>query len=296
MNESEDIAQTINELLDAGIGLSVLLMMFSMGLAMTFGQAFSIWRQPRKLVVSLLAALVAAPVITYVLVTIFDGVPEEVEVGLLLVAAAGGSGLVPKVAEKIGADITATTSTLVTLALMTILSAPIVVQFAIDADAVDISTADVAGTVVSAIVAPILLGVAIRQWWTRLAELITATLTNISDKLVIVIVLVIILRDFDTMLDFGLGPVLLLFATAALLTGLGHLVGGPEPVSRIELGLFTSQRNGAVALLIATEAMPAAASAVVAYGVAALVIAVTYVSTVGGTLSKESAAPAEQAT
>jgi len=42
VNESEDIAQTINDLLDAGIGLSVLLMMFSMGLAMTFGQAFSI--------------------------------------------------------------------------------------------------------------------------------------------------------------------------------------------------------------------------------------------------------------
>lgn len=41
-------------------------------------------------------------------------------------------------------------------------------------------------------------------------------------------------------------------------------VGGPAVASRIELGLFTSQRNGAVALLSATEAMPAAAPAVVA--------------------------------
>ncbi|MCP4960257.1 MAG: hypothetical protein GY925_13445, partial [Actinomycetia bacterium] len=213
MNENEDIAVVINDLLDAGIGFSVLLMMFSLGLAMTFGQAFSIWHQPKKLGLSLLSALVIAPTIAYVLVSVFSDIPEEVKVGLMLTAAAGGNGLVPKVAEKIGADITATTSTLVTLALMTIVSAPIVVQFAIDVDGLDIGSADVAGTVLAAIVVPILIGVAIRQWWVSAADLITEPLTNIADKTITVVLLVIILRDFDTMLDFGIGALILLFAT-----------------------------------------------------------------------------------
>lgn len=145
MSENQELAAAINDLIDTGIGLSVLLMMFSMGLAMTFEQAFAIWRQPRKLVLALVAALVAAPVLTYALVTVFSDVPDQVKVGLMLVAAAGGSGLVPKVAEKVGADIKATTSTLVTLALMTIVSAPVVVGFAIDADNVDIGAAAAGG-------------------------------------------------------------------------------------------------------------------------------------------------------
>ena len=95
-------------------------------------------------------------------------------------------------------------------------------------------------------------------------------MTDVVDKLVVVILVVIILRDFDTMLDFGVGAVVLLFATTLLLTAVGHMLDGPDHASRIELGLFTSQRSGAVALLIATEAMPGAAPAVVAYGVAAL--------------------------
>ncbi len=287
MEQGEDIAVVINDLINAGIGLAVFLTMFSMGLAMTFGQAFSVWRQPRKLAVWIFSTLVAAPVIAYVLVTVFTDVPEEIKVALLLSAAAAGNGLVPKIAEKVGGDVMAATSALVTLALLTIVAAPIVVRFAIDADGVDIGSLDVAGTVLAAIVTPILAGVAIRQWWASAADLITGPLTGLADKLIVVILLVIILRDFDTVLDFGIGALVLLFATAVLFTAVGHLLGGPDGASRIELGLFTSQRSGAVALLIATEAMPDAAPAVVAYGVASLVVAVIYVSTVGKSLSTD---------
>lgn len=50
---------------------------------------------------------------------------------------------------------------------------------------------------------------------------------------------------------------------------------------RLELGLFTSQRQGSVVILIAVDAIPGAVAATVAYGVAAPVVAIAYVTIVG---------------
>jgi len=116
--------------------------------------------------------------ITYGLVKVFPATPIEVKVGLMLSAAAARNGLVPKLAEKTGADIGKAISSLVSLAMLTTLSAPIVVALTIPAGQTAVTGADVAGIVLQAIVIPILIGVAIRQWWTSAADLITEPLSN----------------------------------------------------------------------------------------------------------------------
>jgi hypothetical protein len=126
----EELSVLIESLINTLIGLTVLIMLFSIGLGMTFQQVTVLWRKPGKLAKSLLAAVVLAPFVSYIVLYVAGliiTVPEEVFVGVMLLSAASGSALAPKLAEKVGADIGESTSLMVTLAIMTIVSAPVVV-------------------------------------------------------------------------------------------------------------------------------------------------------------------------
>ena len=58
----EELAGTLAALIDTLIGITVIILLFATGLAMTFKQATVLWRKPRKLVMSLLATVVLTPI------------------------------------------------------------------------------------------------------------------------------------------------------------------------------------------------------------------------------------------
>jgi BASS family bile acid:Na+ symporter len=271
----------VNSAIDTFIGLTVLLMMLSLGLGSTFRDISSIWTQPSRLIRSLLSAVVLAFIVTYITITIFDDVlPPEAQIALLLLAAAAGSPMVPKLGEKVGADPITGTSTLVTLSAMAILTSPLVIALPAMPDEVDVTAGEIALLVLRGVLLPLFVGVAIRRWWKPLANLITEPLKNLSDKLVTIVIAVIIVKDFDTMLDLGFRSITIFAALATVLLGIGHVLGGRERSDRVMTALFTTNRNDGIALLVATSAFPAAFPAMVAYGVVALIVIVIYMSIV----------------
>jgi hypothetical protein len=62
---------------------------------------------------------------------------------------------------------------------------------------------------------------------------------------------------------------------------IGHLLGGPSLPDRITLGVSTGQRNGAIAMMVAAQAMPEAVPAIVGAGVVVLVVIVLYLGAIG---------------
>jgi BASS family bile acid:Na+ symporter len=285
----------VNSAIDTFIGLTVLLMMLSLGLGSTFRDISSIWTQPSRLIRSILSAVVAALIVTYITITIFDDVlPPDAQVALLLLAAAAGSPMVPKLGEKVGADPITGTSTLVTLSAMAIITSPLVIALPAMPDEVDVTAGEIALLVLRGVLLPVLVGVAIRRWWKPLANLITEPLKNISDKLVMIVVGVIIVKDFDTMLDLGFRSITIFAGLATVLLVIGHVLGGRERSDRVMTALFTANRNDGIALLVATSAFPAAFPAMVAYGVVALIAIVIYMSIVSrAELADASTPPSE---
>jgi BASS family bile acid:Na+ symporter len=291
----EELSVIIESLINTLIGLTVLIMLFSTGLGMTFQQVTVLWRKPGKLAKSLLAAVVLAPFVSYVVLYVAGlvmEVPEEVFVGVMLLSAASGSALAPKLAEKVGADIGEATSLMVTLAIMTIVSAPVVVALTMPPD-LTLSGADVAVTIFKSVLLPLIVGLAIRTWWVRLADIITEPLTKLSNSLLNVIIILIIVKDLDVILSFGLGTMVMMLILSALYVLVGHLLGGPALPDRITLGVSTGQRNGAIAMMVAAQAMPEAVPAIVGAGVVVLVVLVLYLSSFKTEASEaESASPA----
>jgi hypothetical protein len=101
------------------------------------------------------------------------------------------------------------------------------------------------------------------------------------------VVIVIIVKDFSAIIGLGLWVALFIVLMLAVWLVIGHLLGGPELKDRLLLGANCSQRNGAVAMLVALQGMNEAIPALVATGVLALIVVVTYFSTVGKKLAAE---------
>jgi BASS family bile acid:Na+ symporter len=279
----EELSVLIESLINTLIGLTVLILLFSTGLGMTFQQVMVLWRKPGKLAKSLLAAVVLVPFAAYgvlYVASLVMEVPEEVFVGVMLLSAASGAALAPKLAEKVGADIGEATSLMVTLAIMTIVSAPIVVAVTMPPD-LALPGGDVAATVFKSVLLPLIVGLAIRTWWVRLADIITEPLTKLSNSLLNVIIILIIVKDIDVILDFGLGILVMMLLLSVIYVLIGHLLGGPSLPDRITLGVSTGQRNGAIAMMVAAQAMPEAVPAIVGAGVVVLVVIVLYLGAIG---------------
>jgi BASS family bile acid:Na+ symporter len=288
----EDLSALIESLVNTLIGLTVLILLFATGLGLTFQQVTILWRKPGKLAKSLLAAVVLAPVAAYGLLyaaNLVIEIPQDVFVGVMLLSAASGSALAPKLAEKVGANIGEATSLMVTLAIMTIVSAPIVVAVTMPPD-LALSAGDVAATIFKSLLLPLIMGLAIRTWWVRLADIITEPLTKLSNSLLNVIIILIIVKDLDVILGFGLGVLVVMLLLSALYVLIGHLLGGPSLPDRLALGVSTAQRNGAIAMMVAAQALPSAVPAVVGFGVVVLVVIVLYLGVLG---KKASEAPGQ---
>jgi BASS family bile acid:Na+ symporter len=207
----------------------------------------------------------------------------------MLLSAASGNALAPKLAEKVGADIGDATSLMVTLAILTMVSAPVVVTLTMPPE-MALSGADVAASILRSVLLPLLVGLAIRTWWVRLADIIDEPLTKLSNTLLNVVIILIIVKDLDVILGFGLGILILMFLLIALYVLIGHLLGGPGLPDRTALAVATAQRNGAIAMMVAAQALPAAVPAIVGFGVLTLVAIVLYLGAIG----KKAAEAAEQ--
>lgn len=283
-----DSGNTIQSMIDGLIQLNTILLMFTMGLGMTFGQAFILWRKPKKLLVSLLAAVVLVIVATVLILQGANAVglviPAEVQIALLLMAGASGNALAPGLAVKVGSSKADGISLMVTLALASIVAQPLIVGLFMP-EGVAVSAADVAAVVVGNLLVPLFVGLAIRTWWVRAADYITDPLSKISGFLLQAVVIIVIIKDFNAIIGLGLWIALFIVLMLAVWLGIGHLLGGPELKDRLLLGANSSQRNGAVAMLVALQGMNDAIPALVATGVLALILVVTYFSTVGKKLA-----------
>ena len=82
--------EQLDELLNNLIALTILLVMFGMGLQSSVSEAFMALRTPRRLAMLLLASVVLVPVVAYVGTAIVPNVQDQAVVGLMLMAAASG--------------------------------------------------------------------------------------------------------------------------------------------------------------------------------------------------------------
>jgi BASS family bile acid:Na+ symporter len=298
----EELSQLIASLVDVLISFTILLVLFTMGLGTTFKEAFSLWTQPKKLIITLLSAIVfviiSGAALLYGFAALGIDIPVEIQIAILLLAGAAGSAMVPPIAAQAGASKTEAISAMITVVIASVIAEPIVVALFFGNLGVEIGAGDVAQVVIRSILVPLLIGLAIATWWKRAANLITEPLSKLAGSLLKVVIVLIILKDLGTMLSFGLWNLLVMALFVVVWLAIGYLmggIGGGELPEKITMSTITAWRNGAIVMMVIVqggliEQYPASLPASVAFQIINMVLIMGFLALV----AKEVKTPEEQ--
>jgi BASS family bile acid:Na+ symporter len=270
-------------LLHLAITTSIVLVVLGLGLHSSWRDTGYLFRHPTLLIRSLLSMNVIMPLVAAGLVVAFD-LPLPVKIALVALAVSPVPPLLPNKELKAGGQASYAIGLLVAIALLAIVTVPIVVSWfasAFDRSG-EVAPARVAEVVLATVLVPLAIGITLRQWMPTLAARLAHPLAILGMVLLVVSGLPLLYAAWPAVQPLlGNGTLLIIVAMAVIGLAVGHLLGGPDADTRTVLALSTTSRHPAVALAIAAgaglEAKPALA-AVLLYVVVAVLVSIPYVA------------------
>jgi bile acid:Na+ symporter, BASS family len=237
---------------------SIMLSVFAIGLKATFADATFLFRRPGHLIRALLSMSVLMPLTALAVGAPFDLHPA-VKIALVVISVSPTPPILPKKALKAGGTEAYTIGLLVAAAALSIIVIPLSMEMFERVTGVSLvmRASSVATLVLTTILAPLLVGMAVRTVAHASADRMARPIGVLASVLLMVSAVPILIglagTVFSVITD---GTVLSLaaFALAGLI--IGHVLGGPEPDNRPVLALATASRHPAVALAIAHANFP----------------------------------------
>jgi BASS family bile acid:Na+ symporter len=256
------------------IQLAIVSTMVSVGLQVTGAQILSAVMRRGLLAKALLANLVLIPLLAVLFTRLF-ALPQWTAVGILLVAAAPGAPMIPKLVEAAKADLPFSVGLMFILATLTIVVTPVTAGILLPVDVdVEFDVLAVIRMLLILQLIPLLTGLAVQQWLPALKHIIVRPSILLANLFVAMAIALVAIRDYETLIKLpwtAVAAILLLVASMLLA---GWLLGGPQPDTRRSLALGTSAQSNGLALVITSSSFPGSGAdiAVVAFGLLNILI------------------------
>lgn len=237
-------------------GLAVI--MFAMGLTLTWGDFRLVFSRPRAVAVGLLCKMVVLPLLAFALVALFRPRPEFA-VGLIILAACPG-GITANLLTHLAGGATALAVSLTAFSsVVDTITVPVVVNLALHVfagqqEAVALPVGRMSAGLFAVATLPLLLGMALNRWRPALATRVERVARPLATLVFALIVVGAFVSQARIMWDNAaevLPPALLLNAGCmAVAVALGRL-GGLERRETIAVTLETGLQNGALGIFVA---------------------------------------------
>lgn len=245
--------EIVSEVIKIGLPLSLMAVMFALGLKLALGQSLVFFKeQPGLMVRSLGVVLVLVPLAALAIILLLDPAPA-VMVGLVIVAASPASPSQLMKFGKTAQGLAFLASLHMFLVLLAIISVPAVLYllsralgFQAEVDAVQ-----VAKSVGQTVLVPVALGVLFRHFFANAADRIGPSLGKVATVVLYAFLIPILLKTFGLVLAMDLWSygVMAIFIITNL--ALGHLLGPRDAEQRTILAMESGGRNFGLALTIA---------------------------------------------
>ena len=215
-------------------------------------------RQPRLLILSLLAMFVITPVLALAINETLD-IPLIAKIALVALALSPIPPLLPQKELQAGGHASYGIGLVIIVAVLSPVLVPALVAFLgrlID-QPYGVPSAQIAGVVLGLVVVPLVAGMLFQLRWPGAAEAIAGPATRIAGAVLGLATIAFLIITFPLVWDLiGAWTLLamLLFNLGAL--AIGHLIGGPEPDRSIVLALSCATRHPGIAITIATVNYP----------------------------------------
>lgn len=254
----------------------------AVGLRLTLGQVAESLRRCRFVAI-LIANFILVPAITVAAARAF-GINRDITIAMILLGTAPFAPVVPVFARMARADL-ALAAGLTSIypllsAFLTPLACVIALKTVPDAGSVQFNLLGVLLTLVATITLPLALGVFINHRWPAIGRRLLRPVEIASEAIGALSLTFVTVTEFSSILKTGWLPLLAMVLVAELSLVLGYFLGGATAASRQVVALGTSNRNIALALLVAIQSFAGTPviSAVVANGLLLILLGLLHVA------------------
>lgn len=279
----------MDSLLTVFLPLALAIIMFSLGLGLTFDDFKRVVTQPKAYAFGAFSQLVMIPLVAYALAILFKLSPE-LAVGMMILSLSPGgvtSNLLTKLARG---DVALAVSLTATTSLIAVITMPLLAAFYANhfmgaaAPAINITSLGFTMFLITAL--PVLLGMLVRRFATGLALAIEKPLEAIAVLLFLVVVAGALASNWQLFVDnlVLLGPSLVLLNIILIAFGMimGRVLSLPENQATaiaIETGVHNATVGITVGSLIAEQAsgLPAFSLPSGVYGITMYLVTIPFV-------------------
>jgi predicted Na+-dependent transporter len=246
---------TLNDFFSAIAGISGLLFVVTSMLAMSLSLSVTQMTQPLKnvrlVILALLANFVLVPLLAFAIIKIIP-MDQSLQIGVILLGTAAGAPFIPKLVQGAKGNVAYAVGLMFLIMVVTIFFLPIILPVLLPG--VEINPWDIAKSLIVTMLIPLVIGMLIKSHSPDVAEHWAPVMQKISGLSILVLLVVGLGLNVSNIIGFigtrGIGAMIILILGALLI---GLLFGGRDPGVRSAMGLSTANRNGAAALLIATQ-------------------------------------------
>jgi BASS family bile acid:Na+ symporter len=257
-------------------------LLLAIGLRLTAAQVMASLRQCR-LTFILLANFLGVPLLLVGLIRLFQLKPE-LAVGMVLLGAAPFAPVVPVFAKMARADLALAAGLTSLIPLISVFVTPLVSVGTLHLMAMPghlkFDALGILLILMGTITGPLILGVAIQHFAPEFKRRLLRRIEVLSEATGALSLIVVTITEFRSILQTGWIPPLAMLISSELSLALGYFLGGSERASRRVVALGTSNRNIALALLLAIESFPGTevVPAVVANGLLLILMGLLHVA------------------
>jgi BASS family bile acid:Na+ symporter len=205
----------------------------------------------RLVILALLANFVLVPLLAYATVTVIP-LDQSLQIGVILLGTAAGAPFIPKLVQGAKGNVAYAVGLMFLIMVVTIFYLPVVLPLLLPG--VEINPWEIAQSLIVTMLIPLVIGMLIKSHSPDVADHWAPVMQKTSGLSILVLLVVGLGLNISNILSFigtlGIGAIVLLIVGSLVI---GMLFGGRDPGVRTAMGLSTANRNGAAALLVATQ-------------------------------------------
>ena len=201
-------------IIDIFLPLSLIFIMFALGLGLTLNDFINLVHTPKAFFVGIMNQMFLLPLVAFIIISLM-GITKEIAVGMMILASCPGgvtSNIITKLAKG---DTALSISYTAVISILTIVSLPMITGFSMKyfmgADAPPLNLLSLGFTMFLITALPVGIGLSVRSKYRTFADSFEATATKISIILFIIIILGALTSEWNTFINnlLKLGPAII---------------------------------------------------------------------------------------
>ena len=211
-------------IIDIFLPLSLVFIMFTLGLGLTSGDFLNIFRNPRALFVGVVNQMVMLPLFALIIILAF-GIHKELAVGMMILASCPGGVTSNMISKLAGGDTALSISYTAVASILTIFTLPIItgmsIRYFMAAEAPEMDIFSLCLTMFFITALPVGIGLMVRSYFKQFSNMFEPVAVKISTFLFIVIIIGALMSEWDTFTDnfYRLGPAIVLLMVSMITVG-----------------------------------------------------------------------------